>query len=637
MYMKRTVKNRFIAGLFLLIISAGLQAQWKHVPNDVKMPGHPRLMMLKGEEGKIKDLIASDPIRAKLHRAIIDESDKITGLPEQERIKTGKRLLSVSREAIRRIFYLSYAYRMTGDDRYRAKAEKEMLAVCAFEDWNPSHFLDVAEMTMALAIGYDWLYDRLSVASRTKIAEAILTKGLDPAINNTYAWYLTAPHNWNQVCNAGITFGALAIYEDLPELSKMFVDRAVESIRLPMKDYNPDGAYPEGYGYWDYGTTFNILFLSAIEKIYGTDFGLAASSAFLKTAAYQQNMTGQSYLCFNYADCGLGGSLSPAMFWFASKCNDPSLLWNEKYYLETRPAPVRDRILPAIMIWSGDIRIDGVQPPRELLWTGGGVTPVALMRTSWTTPDAIYVGFKGGTASSNHAHMDAGSFVMEADGVRWASDFGSQDYNSLETKGVDLWNRAQNSQRWEVFRYNNYVHNTLTVDNQLHNVDGFAGIRSSSSSPGFMNAIVDLSEIFRGQLDGCTRGIAIVDSRYVAVRDEFKTANKETTVRWTLLTTAEAKLRGSKVIELRKDGKKLTVEISAPLKVTLKTWPTTPSHDYDAPNPGATLVGFEAVIPANTSVAWTVKLIPQNARKTSAPIPELAQWPASNRELKIKN
>jgi hypothetical protein len=628
--MKKTGKNLFIAGLLSFIISAGLQAQWKYMPNDAKMPEHPRLMMLKGEEGKIKDLIASDPVRTKLHRAIIDESDKITGLPESERIKTGKRLLSVSREAIRRIFYLSYAYRMTGDDRYRAKAEKEMLAISAFEDWNPSHFLDVAEMTMAMAIGYDWLYDRLSAASRTKIAEAILTKGLDPAINNTYAWYLTAPHNWNQVCNAGITFGALAVYENTPELSKMFIDRAVESIRLPMKDYDPDGAYPEGYGYWDYGTTFNILFLSAIEKIYGTDFGLTGSSAFLKTAAYQQNMTGQSHLCFNYCDCGLGGSLSPAMFWFASKLKDPSLLWNEKHYLETKPAPVKDRILPAVMIWSGDIRIDDVQPPRELLWTGGGVTPVALMRTSWTAPDALYVGVKGGTASSNHAHMDAGSFIMEADGVRWASDFGAQDYNSLETKGVDLWNRAQNSQRWEVFRYNNYVHNTLTVDNQLHNADGFAGIRSSSSTPDFMNAIIDLSEIFRGRLDGCTRGVAIVNSRYVAVRDEFKTANKETVVRWTLLTTAEARFKGGKAIELRKDGKKLTVEISAPVKVTLKTWPTTPTHDYDAPNPGATLVGFEATIPANTSVAWTVKLIPQSARKTSAPIPELAQWPASN-------
>ena len=33
-----------------------------------------------------------------------------------------------------------------------------------------------------------------------------------------------------------------------------------------MGHYAPDGAYPEGIGYWDYGTSFNVMFLSAIEK-----------------------------------------------------------------------------------------------------------------------------------------------------------------------------------------------------------------------------------------------------------------------------------------------------------------------------------------------------------------------------------
>ena len=41
-----------------------------------------------------------------------------------------------------------------------------------------------------------------------------------------------------------------------------------------MKDYGPDGAYPEGYGYWGYGTSFNVMFLSAVEKLFGKDFGL---------------------------------------------------------------------------------------------------------------------------------------------------------------------------------------------------------------------------------------------------------------------------------------------------------------------------------------------------------------------------
>ena len=41
-----------------------------------------------------------------------------------------------------------------------------MLDMSKFEDWNPSHFLDVAEMTAGLAIGYDWLYDELPASSK---------------------------------------------------------------------------------------------------------------------------------------------------------------------------------------------------------------------------------------------------------------------------------------------------------------------------------------------------------------------------------------------------------------------------------------------------------------------------------------
>jgi len=87
-------------------------------------------------------------------------------LPPNERKMIGKRLLRTSNENLRRIFFLSYAYRMSGQHKYFKRAEAEMLKAASFSDWNPSHFLDTGEMTMALAIGYDWLYDKLSAKSR---------------------------------------------------------------------------------------------------------------------------------------------------------------------------------------------------------------------------------------------------------------------------------------------------------------------------------------------------------------------------------------------------------------------------------------------------------------------------------------
>lgn len=103
---------------------------------------------------------------------------------------------------------------------------------------------------MAAAIGYDWLYDQLSEESRNTIKEAILKKRLEPSLNTKHNNWLKALHNWDQVCNAGMAYGAMAIYEDQPLIARQIINRAIETIALPMKDYAPDGVYPEGYGYW---------------------------------------------------------------------------------------------------------------------------------------------------------------------------------------------------------------------------------------------------------------------------------------------------------------------------------------------------------------------------------------------------
>ena len=585
---------------------------------------HPRILMSIGEERQIKANIAADPAWNKMHQSIIDECGNIIPLPVSERTVTGRRLLAVSNEALRRIFYLSYAYRMTGQSEYAERAEKEMLAVSAFNDWNPSHFLDVAEMTMAVAIGYDWLYDQLSPTSREFIKSAILKNGISPSFNSHNNFWLRFNNNWNQVCNAGMSFGALAIFEDMPELSKFIIDRAVESIQLPMNAYAPDGAYPEGYGYWNYGTSFNVMFLTAIEKIWKTDYGLSQIPFFMKTAGYIANMTGATGLCFNYSDNVLDGSLFPSMFWFATKTKDMSVLWDQRKYMDNEEKIKRDRLLPAIMIWGSGIRLAEVEPPKELMWVGRGITPVALMRTSWIDPNAIYVGFKGGRGSAPHGHIDAGSFVMEANGVRWASDFGTENYHLLESKGVDIWSGTQ---RWQVFRYNNYTHNTLTVNNQLHVVNGAADIVSYSSTAGFMNVIADMSKVFEGQLLHSLRGLAIIDGQYVVVRDEIAATDKDATVRWTMLTSAEAKITGKNSIELKKDGKKLELRVAEPANVTMKTWTTKSPNDYDSPNPGTVMVGFEVKAPAGTSTVLTVKLVPQNVKQILEKIPELKEWP----------
>src|SRR5688572_12687270 len=345
-------------------------SQKNYFDEGFKLPSHPRLLLFKGEENALKKTINADPIWAKMQQAITNESDSLLTVAPIERIQIGRRLLSKSREALRRLFFLSYSYRTTGNEKYFERAEQELLKISGFTDWNPSHFLDVAEMTMGMAIGYDWLNDKLSEESKQLIRVAILKKGLEPSFDDRYNGFLKATHNWNQVCNAGMTFGALAVADEYPDTAKQIIDRALTTISLPMEDYDPDGAYPEGFSYWGYGTSFNVMFLSAMETAFDSDFGLSALPGFLKTPAFREHMIGTTGACFNWGDCSPGSSLSPAMFWFAQKTADPSLLWMEKKFLDKDDYSgfTGDRLLPAVIIWGKEIHLDKITAPASRVY-----------------------------------------------------------------------------------------------------------------------------------------------------------------------------------------------------------------------------------------------------------------------------
>lgn len=278
------------------------------------------------------------------------------------------------------------------------------------------------------------------------------------------------------------------------------------------------------------------------------------------------------------------------------------------------------------MIWGKDLPLDKVTEPKVKAWKGQGANPLAMMRTSWTDPNAIYVGFKAGSPSVNHGHMDVGSFIMEADGIRWAADFGMQSYESLESKGMNIFGRTQDAQRWTIFRLNNFPHNTLTIDNQLQLVKGYAKIDQFSDNPGFMYAVSDISSVYEGQLATAKRGVAIVDEKFVVVSDELTAENKATIVRWTMMTTATPKI-GKNGITLTKDGKTLNLKVNTSAKVTMKTWSTAPTTTYDAANPGTTLVGFEMQLKPNQKQVIQVLLVPESVNAKNVKFEKtLSSW-----------
>ena len=99
-------------------------------------------------------------------------------------------------------------------------------------------------MCMAVAIGYDWLFNDLQEETKEKARKAIIDKAITPSYNSKYNFFFERYGNWNSVCNGSLVFGALAIFEDEQEVSIPVIERALTTTLLPLSVFAPDGNYP---------------------------------------------------------------------------------------------------------------------------------------------------------------------------------------------------------------------------------------------------------------------------------------------------------------------------------------------------------------------------------------------------------
>ncbi|MDO4948998.1 MAG: heparinase II/III family protein [Bacteroidales bacterium] len=605
--------KKIIIALIALLMVCDIKAQTEHITADTKLPAHPRLLLMKGQEKSLRAKANNDPNWKAIHKSILQEADNILLLPVQEKRMEGRRM-AVQGEDLRRMYFLGYAYRMTGQKKYAARAEKEMLCAAAFDNWNPVHFLCCATMTMALAIGYDWCYDALPAASRQIIYKAIIEKGIKPSMDEQYNWWVRSFINWNQVCNCGILFGALSVFDDDKEFCAPIVNRSINSIPLAMDEYAPEGAYPEGPGYWSYGTSHNVMLIDVLEKVFKTDFGLCAQPGFLQTGLYSQSLISPSLFQFNYCDNGSAASYNPYVLWFYHKTKDPALLYYQKTLYEQADFKSIGTTTTAIMSLlygaANDIRLSEVAEPTSCLYAKQSRSSVAVMRSGWA-PGNIFLGFKMGSPGVSHGHMDVGSFLLEADGVRWGIDLGGETYHRLESRGVSLWTGGQNDQRWDVYKYRTKSHSTLAFNDKQQIVNGVANLDDSGERDGVMYAMSDLSAVYADQLPGVKRAVSLVDKKYAVIQDQFTTNGQFTKVRWNMTSTADKMTTiDETTLLLEKDGKKLYLKVEAPFPVRFYNELAVPTNTYDTPLNGERFVGFEADLALNTTQEVKVYLMP---------------------------
>src|SRR3546814_392390 len=229
---------------------------------------------------------------------------------------------------------------------------------------------------------------------------------------------------------------------------------------------------------------------------------------------------------YNFANCGDKRSQNGDIIlaWFASKTGNPVFFERDRFMRPAEEIGNFSRLGGAGLVWLAQYQEqEGVSIPTA--WMGGGSNPVVFFRGGSQDPHQYYFGGKGGRGKVNHGNMDGGSFVFELDGVRWVVDPGNQSYNELEKTGFNLWGSCQDCERWTLLTKNNFGHSTISVNGELHRVDGMATIGGfkNGSKP---EATVNMTAAFGGLLKKAERRF-VKDRPVSLLRSEERRVGKE--------------------------------------------------------------------------------------------------------------
>jgi hypothetical protein len=345
---------------------------------------------------------------------------------------------------------LGLLYQLTGDTRYADKLREALLYYANYVRWTGQSFerrdppwsseLDTAKFSFGYATGYDALYSFLSEADRKIITEAMVRLSVMPVLDD---WVLpgrrihsfdSMGHNWWGVCVAGAGLCALALLGDDARAQGWIdaMDAGFEQwfnyrgnvLQNRVATFERSGPSYEGVNYTKYGLTEYLHYRLAWQNTFP---GRAAANLEpLKHVArfflYTIYPTSNGSLAVNFNDSSLDVDATETMLLLiVCGFNSPEA----RRYLElvhtrsqgTLISLLRQSPMPAVLL---DAPESVIYP--EMGW--------AIMRSSWEK-DATLLAMKSGY-TWNHAHADAGSFILFKDGSPLIIDSGTCLYDRRE-------------------------------------------------------------------------------------------------------------------------------------------------------------------------------------------------------------
>lgn len=555
-------------------------------------PHHPRLLFTTTEEKAVKKLIKKDPLARQLAAFLKTKADSIAEAPQipYKMDKYGN-MLWTSRAYVLRLGTLSLAYRLYGEQKYLDAANKTLLWVCGYKDWDPKHYLDTAEMTTAVAIAYDWLFDALPETTR-KIIKGSIYKN---AISNVLREYekggpgswAKRETNWNVVCNTGMTLGALAVAEDYPEEAETILKNAAHYMPNCLKHFAPDGVCYEGPAYWGYTNSYLSLYLKAVNDNGGDQGGIGQLPGVSRTALFYKRTLTPSGQRFNFGNASAEEVLNtPAFFFFSRRYQQPEVAeWFRKEIEKTikQNQPIHQLFFLSLPWFNPASPTQNENIPSLEVYHNS-INDLVVLNGNRKEKGSVFLVAKGGLPNQAHQQMDCGTFIIESDSVCWTEDLGADDYAL-----PGFWDGKPGGDRWKYFRNNNFSHNTLNIDRQPQYANGKAFVCEENTHTAHPYARLDLSEVYKVQAHKAFRKFTLINDHTIEVEDEVEVRNTSSTVFWTAATKADVTINGS-VAQLQKDGKVFYFRILSPEGTTFHTYPAYNTYLGEKPIKGITML-----------------------------------------------
>lgn len=558
--------------LFVLLIvslSAAISVDYTN------LPAHPRLMFTAERVNAVNTMRESDTLYDDILTSLQSTADAA--------VATSLSLTSATSwsSTIRmNVGAVAGTYLLTGNETYSTWVAESILLLAGLSDWDPSNFLNTADIAMTVSIGYDWVYDTLSTDQRSTLEQAIISKAFTPALNSSINSWSEHTNNWAQVTNGCLIIATLAIGDTNTTMADEILDFTFPKLNVSLEQYGPDGGWIEGYSYGTYAGIFLGLTMGSLESALGNDFGISNLPGMSNLGAWLTHGFGQTG-GFSWADGAWtfsnANSLWSVGYW-AQRFNRPDWLQGMLSRFDTAEAAT----FQAFVFYNSSLMNPNVlstMPRYEQFEGVAGMT----YRTSWEDSSGWFFGFMGGFNGRSHGHLDAGSFVIDYNGYRWAELLGSDSYS--------LTNYFVGSRRWTYYRCRTEGANSLSISNAKQTALSFANqIPSANNSLRWVGSfddssrfgVANLTEAYSNVTNSVLRGVAFLNNSQLLIRDEVS-APKPVDIATSWHTVATVSISSDKrSATLTQSETVMNLTIISPSDAYLELEDTNPCNAYSS-------------------------------------------------------